>query len=377
MTERRVGIEIPGSDVHGILTDIREAEDLGIQAVWLTTGSPRTADNNIRRDTPSILAAAAMCTNNIQLGTAIVLTWPRHPLSFVEYCEAMAQLAPGRFRLGVGPGNKAPIERTYGFAFERPLGHLTEYVQIVRAVLKEGSVDFTGRHYRAQTANNDPVDVPVLISAVRPKSFELAGACTDGAISWLCPGAYLRDFAVPAMAAGAEKAGQPTPPLIAHVAVSIHDRWDEVEAVSRQRFDSYMRRDPYVEMYRMAGLPKRRREHGAGGCSSRWWYPATKRQRKGGCGSFSTSVPARSWSACCRPVAIRTPAGNAPCDSWANSRAPCNAPGPRPQRTFTFRCRAPRENRRRIIARNQPDRIYTPGHVAVTPPSTGSITPVM
>ena len=254
MTERRVGIEIPGSDVHGILTDIREAEDLGIQAVWLTTGSPRTADNNIRRDTPSILAAAAMCTSNIQLGTAIVLTWPRHPLSFVEYCEAMAQLAPGRFRLGVGPGNKAPIERTYGFAFERPLGHLTEYVQIVRAVLKEGAVDFTGRHYRAQTANNDPVDVPVLISAVRPKSFELAGVCTDGAISWLCPGAYLRDFAVPAMAAGAEKAGQPTPPLIAHVAVSIHDQWDEVEAVSRQRFDSYMRRDPYVEMYRMAGF---------------------------------------------------------------------------------------------------------------------------
>ena len=254
MTERRVGIEIPGSDVHGILTDIREAEDLGIQAVWLTTGSPRTADNNIRRDTPSILAAAAMRTQAIQLGTAIVLTWPRHPLSFVEYCEAMAQLAPGRFRLGVGPGNKAPIERTYGFAFERPLGHLTEYVRIVRSVLREGAVDFEGRYYRAQTADNEPVDVPVMISAVRPRSFELAGRFTDGAISWLCPGAYLRDFALPAMAAGAEKAGQPAPPLIAHVAVSLHEDWDEVEAVARERFDSYMRRDPYVEMYRMAGF---------------------------------------------------------------------------------------------------------------------------
>ena len=254
MTERRVGIEIPGSDVHGVLADIREAEDLGIQAAWMTTGGPRTADNNIRRDTPSILAAAAMCTSTIRLGTAIVLTWPRHPLSFVEYCEAMAQLAPGRFRLGVGPGNKAPIERTYGFAFERPLAHLTEYVQIVRSVLREGVVDFEGRYYRAQTADNDPVDVPVMISAVRPKSFELAGRFTDGAISWLCPGAYLRDLALPAMAAGAEKAGQPAPPLIAHVAVSLHEDWDEVEAVARERFDSYMRRDPYVEMYRMAGF---------------------------------------------------------------------------------------------------------------------------
>lgn len=254
MAERRVGVEIPGADVQGVLDDIREAESLGIQAVWLTTGGPRTADNNIRRDTPSILAAAAMCTETIQLGTAIVLTWPRHPLSFVEYCEAMAQLAPGRFRLGLGPGNKAPIERTYGFAFERPLGHLTEYVRIVRSVLREGAVNFNGRFYRAQTADNVPVDVPVLISAVRPKSFELAGADTDGAISWLCPGAYLRDHALPAMAAGAEKAGQPAPPLIAHVAVSLHDDWDEVEAVARERFDSYMRRDPYVEMYRIAGF---------------------------------------------------------------------------------------------------------------------------
>ena len=252
--ERRVGVEIPGSDVQQVLGDIRQAETLGIQAVWLTTGGPRTADNNIRRDTPSILAAAAMCTRTLQLGTAIVLTWPRHPLSFVEYCEAMAQLAPGRFRLGVGPGNKAPIERTYGFAFERPLGHLTEYVQIVRAVLREGAVDFTGRHYRAQTADNVPVDVPVMISAVRPKSFELAGAYADGAISWLCPGDYLRDFAVPAVVAGAEKAGQPAPPLIAHVALSLHEDWDEVEVVARERFDSYMRRDPYVEMYRLAGF---------------------------------------------------------------------------------------------------------------------------
>lgn len=254
MTERTIGIEVPGSAVQEVLADIREAEELGIQAVWMTTGSPRTADNNIRRDTPSILAAAAMCTRTIKLGTAIVLTWPRHPLSFVEYCEAMAQLAPGRFRLGVGPGNKAPIERTYGFAFERPLGHLGEYVDIVRSVLRQGAVNFNGRYYRAQTADNAPVDVPVMISAVRPRSFELAGACTDGAISWLCPAAYLRDVAVPAMAAGAKKAGQPAPPLIAHLALSVHEDWDEVETVARERFDSYMRRDPYVEMYALAGF---------------------------------------------------------------------------------------------------------------------------
>jgi alkanesulfonate monooxygenase SsuD/methylene tetrahydromethanopterin reductase-like flavin-dependent oxidoreductase (luciferase family) len=254
----RIGIEIPVPMVVEVLSNIEQAERLGIHAVWLTTGGPKTADNNIRRDTPSILAAAAARTTRILLGTAIVLTWPRHPLSFVEYCEAMGQLAPGRFRLGVGPGNKAPIERTYGFEYKRPLGHLEEYVRIIRSVLRGGAVDFNGQHYRAQTADNEPVDVPVMISAVRRKAFELAGAHTDGAISWICPGSYLRDFGLPAMAEGAKKEGRSVPPLIAHVAVSVHENWQDVQEVARHRFDSYMRRDTYVEMFETAGFPEAR-----------------------------------------------------------------------------------------------------------------------
>jgi len=255
----RIGIEVPGAVIAEVLADIQTAERLGIQAVWLTTGGPKTADNNIRRDTPSILAAAAVHTRTILLGTAIVLTWPRHPLSFVEYCEAMAQLAPGRFRLGVGPGNKAPIERTYGFDYRKPLGHLEEYIHIIRSVLREGVVDFKGEHYQAQTADNEPIDVPVIVSAIRRKSFELAGACTDGAISWICPGGYLRDFALPAMADGAKREGRSVPPLIAHVALGVHEKWQEVYGVARSRFDSYMRRDTYVEMFEMAGFPEARR----------------------------------------------------------------------------------------------------------------------
>lgn len=250
----RIGIEVPAPTVAEVLWDIEAAEQLGIHAVWLTTGGPKTADNNIRRDTPSILAAAAARTRTIMLGTAIVLTWPRHPLSFVEYCEAMAQLAPGRFRLGVGPGNKAPIERTYGFDYQKPLGHLEEYVRILRSVLREGAVAFVGEHYRAETADNQRIDVPVMISAIRRKSFELAGAHTDGVISWICPGVYLRDVALPAMAAGAKRQERSVPPLIAHVALSVHENWQEVGEAARTRFGSYMRRDTYVEMFETAGF---------------------------------------------------------------------------------------------------------------------------
>ena len=45
----------------------------------------------------------------------------------------------------------------------------------------------------------EPADVPVMASALQRRSFELCGAEADGAISWVCPGGYLRDVAIPAM----------------------------------------------------------------------------------------------------------------------------------------------------------------------------------
>lgn len=251
---RMIGIEVPAATVPEALEMIQQAEGLGIDAAWFTTGGAAAADNNIRRDSLSILAAASVRTKTIKLGTAIVLSWPRHPLALVESCQVMAQLAPGRFRLGVGPGNKTPIERTYGYEYKNPLSHLQEYVHIIRRVLREGAVDFKGRYYHAETAGNAHVDIPVMISAVRKKSFELAGSEADGAISWICPGTYLRDVALPAMRLAAENAGRPMPALVAHAAVCVHENWNEVEASARERFGSYMRRDPYVEMFTAAGF---------------------------------------------------------------------------------------------------------------------------
>lgn len=156
----RIGIEVPTPRAAQVLSDIEEAEWLGLHAVWLTMGGPKIADNNFRRDTPSILAAAAVRTASIMLGTAIVLTWPRYPLSFVEYGEVMAQPAPDRFRLGVGPGNKAPIERTYGFEYRQLLGHL-EGVRAhhTRRPVRGGS-EFQGKTRRWTNRRQPLVNAP-------------------------------------------------------------------------------------------------------------------------------------------------------------------------------------------------------------------------
>ena len=145
------------------LAAIERAERLGVPAAWLTTGG-------VGPDAMTIFAAAAVRTERIQLGTAIVPTWPRHPLALVQQALVVAALAPGRFRLGVGPSHRANIEGMYGIPFERPLEHLREYVAILKAALQRGKFDFEGAHFRVRGEVPRPPDVPVMISALRPAS---------------------------------------------------------------------------------------------------------------------------------------------------------------------------------------------------------------
>ena len=117
----------------------------------------------------------------------------------------MEQLAPGRVRLGVGPSHQPTMETMFEVDFTKPLGHLREYVLILKSRLQQGSVEFTGKYYSANATLQDPADVPIMISALRSVSFTLAGEIADGAISWVCPGQYLKEVAVPAMKAGTQR----------------------------------------------------------------------------------------------------------------------------------------------------------------------------
>jgi F420-dependent oxidoreductase-like protein len=247
MSEKRVGIAVGGSKIADIQSMILQAEELGIQAAWMTTGGARP-------DSMTCFAATAAATNSIKLGTSIVPTFPRHPLVMVQQAQVVAQLAPGRFRLGVGPSHRPTIE-SMGIDFNAPLGHLREYLQILKAILQGGSVDYDGEHYHAHDSIPEPLDIEIMASALRRGSFELCGAEADGAISWICPGVYLRDVALPAMEAGAQRAGRETPPLIAHAPVCVHDNADEVRAAVREQIMN-PRLPFYQRMLVAAGYPE-------------------------------------------------------------------------------------------------------------------------
>ena len=112
--QQLIGVAVPSDSVASALEMIERAEQLGIAAAWMTTGMARP-------DNLTTFAAAAVRTQRIKLGTSIVPTFPRHPLVTVQQTQVIAHLAPGRFRLGIGPTSAVLASRHPG-APERVAG---------------------------------------------------------------------------------------------------------------------------------------------------------------------------------------------------------------------------------------------------------------
>jgi F420-dependent oxidoreductase-like protein len=244
----RVGLVIYGTDAAAAVAAIKAAEAAGVRQVWMTqlTSAP---------DTMAIFAAAAVQTNSVRLGTAIVPTYPRHPVSLAQQALTLGDLAPNRLRLGIGPSHRPTIEGFYGIPMTAPLEHLREYVAVLRAALWEGEVDYKGRFFTVKATMPRTPRTPILISALRTGAFHLAGEVSDGAISWVCPVPYLLEKARPALRAGAAKSGRPVPPLVACIPVALSKDRQAVLAVARSQLSRYGRLPFYANMFADAGFP--------------------------------------------------------------------------------------------------------------------------
>src|SRR5579859_4222331 len=247
-TRERIGLSIIATDAADAVNRIVEAERAGLRQIWLSQGGSGGSD------TLTIAAMAAVRTTQIRLGTAIVPTYPRHPLVMAHQALAIHDIAPGRLRLGIGPSHRPIIEGSYGLSLTSPLAYLREYITVLRGVLGEGKIDYHGTFFNV-TATSRTAPIPLLVSALGPKAFKQAGEISDGALSWVCPVPYLLNQALPALRAGAEAQQRPAPPLVAHVVVALSTDEAAVQAQAVPFLQRYSTYPFYAQMFEEAGLP--------------------------------------------------------------------------------------------------------------------------
>jgi F420-dependent oxidoreductase-like protein len=244
----RIGLVIEARDVSTAINKIREAEQAGVQQIWMTQSVGML-------DTLTLFAAVAAHTTQIRVGTSIVPIYPRHPLVMAQQAVTVDSLAPGRLRLGVGTSHRHVMENMYGLSMSTPLAYLREYVEVMRQVLWEGRVDHQGQFFRVNTSFPRTVQIPLLVSALGEKAFRLAGEIADGAISWVCPVPYLLDKAQPALRAGAQAHNRPVPPLLAHIPIAMSTDEAAVHKASMSRISYYTKTPFYAHMFAEAGFP--------------------------------------------------------------------------------------------------------------------------
>lgn len=246
-----LGFFVP--DARSAVELIGRAEGAGVATAWIVM-SPAGYDS------PTLAAAALASTTRIQVGTSIVPALTRHPVVLATQVAALAELAPHRFRLGIGTSNLAVLADGFGTPVPHPIGTMREYIDVLRAALDTGVVDHHGSSYRVDLQMLAPPatrsgPMPVTLAALGPRMFELAGERADAAMSWLCPPDYLDAVARPAVARGAAAAGRPTPPIITHVSAVVATDAVAARAAARPAMEQFARNAQYAAMFAGAGLP--------------------------------------------------------------------------------------------------------------------------
>jgi 5,10-methylenetetrahydromethanopterin reductase len=224
-----------GSPVDQIVAHVRQAEDDGFPTYWVAQlATP---------DALTVLALAGSATTTIELGTAVIATWPRHPLMLAGQALTTQQVAGNRLVLGIGLAHKPSVEASLGVPFERPAKHMDEYLSVLLPALSERRVAFEGEIW---SGNADSLPGPagvtapsVMLAAMGPRMLELAGSRTDGTILWLSGPRTIAEQISPAVTDAAERASRPAPRIVASVPVCVTDQPERVRSTIAQVLVGY------------------------------------------------------------------------------------------------------------------------------------------
>ena len=227
----RIGImpnEPTGPDAMARLTDdLQQAADEGLNAAWLA--------HIFGTDALTALAVIGNRVPDIDLGTAVVPTYPRHPGTMAQQARTTAlAIGPGRLTLGIGLSHQVVIENLFGYSFERPTRHMKEYLSVLVPLLNGETVSYQGETLGANLAFSVPNDdrVPVLVAALGPQMLRVAGRRTDGTVLWMTGPATIRDHVAPTIGAAAALAAFAAVTLFASPARAAGDGYVRCERMA-------------------------------------------------------------------------------------------------------------------------------------------------
>lgn len=198
---------LPEQPADELMEAIELADRLGYYACY-------SADEIYHKDPWLLFAAAADRTEQIRMGPCVSPIYMREPTYIAQLAATLDELSAGRAEVVFGIGNIAMLGQ-YGIEWRgtKPIARLREAHQVMRTILDEGAIDFSGDFfsYAGITTAARPVQghLPLKIGAMGgPKSMEVAGEIADGLHTACAYSSEALRYAVEHCRIGAERAGR-------------------------------------------------------------------------------------------------------------------------------------------------------------------------
>jgi alkanesulfonate monooxygenase SsuD/methylene tetrahydromethanopterin reductase-like flavin-dependent oxidoreductase (luciferase family) len=153
----KVGLHLPETERIARWRDLASmcklAEDVGFDSIWVPDhllyrfeGQPPSGP----WECWSILSAVAAATTRVEIGPLVLCTAFRNPALIAKMADTVDEISGGRLILGLGSGWHEPEYRAFGFPYDHRLGRFEEAFTIIRALLREGNIDFKGKYHTAR-----------------------------------------------------------------------------------------------------------------------------------------------------------------------------------------------------------------------------------
>jgi 5,10-methylenetetrahydromethanopterin reductase len=253
----KIGINASGllasPDLNAMVADAVSSERKGFTSWWLAqTGLV---------DAMTVLAVAGGETSEIELGTAVVPTWTRHPETMAAGAMTAQAAAPGRIIVGIGLSHQPAVEGYWGMKWERPVKHMSEYLAILDSLLETGSASLGGEIWTAHregvapTSDGQLTGKPlVMLAALGEQMLKIAGKRSDGTILWCVGPKTLAEQIVPIIDAAADSAGRPTPRKVCSLPVCVTDDPGPTRAFLADMLKVYAELPSYRAMLDIEGV---------------------------------------------------------------------------------------------------------------------------
>src|SRR5262245_20677199 len=192
-------------------------------------------------DPLTALAVAGREVSGIELATGVVPIQTRHPQAMAAEALTTQGATGGRLTLGIGASHRHTVEGRWGYAFDRPVLHLREYLLALRPLLRGQDPALDGRLVRSAGAvQTGGMPAPsALVGALGPAMLRVAGELADGTVTGETGPKTLAEHIVPSIRAAAAAADRPAPRVVVCLPICVTEDEAATRARLRERLGPY------------------------------------------------------------------------------------------------------------------------------------------